>query len=87
MNRSESDLRIAIGELVKKVFCRQDDSKAVPILDADDCKVGMFVSEDTMRNPDLTDYPTFLAVMRYRIANPPDRFLTTEEFLATLTPQ
>jgi hypothetical protein len=87
LNRSESELRIAIGELVKKVFSKNGVSKAVPIHDADDRKVGLLVTEDTLQNPDLSDYATFLAVTRYRIANPPERFLTPEEFLANLTPQ
>ena len=52
LNRSESDLRIAIGELVKKVFSSNNcNSKAVPIHDAEQHKVGMFVSEDVFQNP------------------------------------
>src|SRR5258708_366763 len=87
MNRSESDLRIAIGELMKRVLRSNGIARSMPIHDADDRKLGLFVPEGALQNPDLNDYPTFLAVMRYRIDNPPERFLTLEEVLAELTPQ
>jgi hypothetical protein len=83
-NHSNDELLIALGELARKLFPNDTSSKGVRLLDADQRAVGLFVPEKAVAQLDMSDYPTFLAVTRYRIANPPERFLTEEEFLSQL---
>lgn len=81
--RSESDLRIVAGEILK--LCgKNGTSQAIPIRDADDQDLGIFLSGQTIEKPDLSDYNTFIAVSKYRREYPPEKHLTPEEFIALL---
>jgi hypothetical protein len=83
-NCSEDDVKIAIGELVKKLIPANGSSNGIRIHDAQNKALGLFVPEQAIANPDMSDYQTFLAVTRYRIANPPEKYMTPEEFISEI---
>jgi hypothetical protein len=81
---SEADQKILLGELVKKFVTLSGSRKGISLRDSDDKPVGYLLTTEVIENPDLSDYETFLAVTRYRIANPPESYLTPEEFIGRL---
>jgi hypothetical protein len=80
-DHTEEDLMLAMGIFAKKVFANKGDRKPIPVQDEEHKPVGYFVPTGMVKNPDLSDYYTLLAVAEYRSANPPDRYLTPEEFI------
>ncbi len=82
---TENELRTAIGELAKKVFAKSGAVAMLTIRDADGKRVGMILPERTMDSPDSNDLQTLLALARHRRDNPAVRYLSVEEFIASLT--
>lgn len=81
---TKSELGAAIGELVKKALAGDSASKAIPIRDCNEETIAYVLTRDAIHKPDLSDYHTLLAVAKYRSENPPDRYLTPEEFIARI---
>lgn len=82
---SESDLKLAISELVKRILPKNGSRTAIQIRDGSDKTVGVLLTDEVILNPDLSDYQTFLAIGNFRFANPPERYLTPDEFIARIS--
>lgn len=80
-SHSEEEIWQTIGELAKKVLKNFDASKVIEVRDAEHQTVGYFMPCSAISKPDLSDYATFIAVSCYRIAYPPDHYLSAEEFI------
>ena len=82
---SPVEVKAAIGELVKRVTPDDSRSGSFTVCDANNQRMGVFVSEAAIQKPDLSDYHTLLAVAKYRSENPPDRYLSVEEFIEEIS--
>jgi hypothetical protein len=81
----DNDVPVLLGEMAKRAMARQEPS--VPSLflrDSDNHPVGYFVPQSSLRQRPYQTEEEFIKEAQYRIANPPDRFLTTDEFIALL---
>ncbi len=82
---SDSDVPILLGEIAKRMMARQH-SPAISLLlrDSEDHPVGYFVPQTSLRKTPYRSEEEFIKELKHRIANPPDRFLSTDELVAQL---
>jgi hypothetical protein len=84
----DSDLPILLAEMAKRVMARQET--AVPSLflrDSDNRPVGHFVPQSSLRQRPYQTEEEFIKESKHRIANPPGRYLTTDELIALIEGQ
>ena len=82
---ADTDLSTLLGELAKRIMARQQPPVVSLLLrDTENQPVGYFVPQANLEKSSTRSKEEFVALMKCRIANPPERFLSTEEFLAAL---
>ncbi len=79
---SNQELTELTKQLCQRVLSRRGIAMPLAIVGKDQEPIGFLIPAPPA-DPEEID-PEFLAELRRRIANPPDRFLTVEEFFAAL---
>jgi hypothetical protein len=79
---SNQELAELTKQLCRQVLSRRGIAMPLAIPGNDEHLIGFLIPAPPAESDEID--PEFLAELRRRIANPPDRYLTVEEFLAAL---
>jgi len=81
----DSDVLVLLAKLAKRAMANQGPTPSSLLLrDEANAVIGYLVPESLVSNAKLKSDEDFVRLLRDRIANPPDRFLNVDEFVAVL---